>query len=118
MSEAESAKQFFTEQDISGSRMSFENESRNTFENAKFSSEIVSFKEGWILVTSASHLPRAVATFERFGWEVVPFPVDYRSESSGKFGMFQRASSLENWNTVFHEWVGSIFYSLRGSDES
>jgi len=115
VSEAESANQFFKEQRISASRMSFENESRNTFENAKLSSEIVSSREGWVLITSASHLPRAVTTFERFGWEVVPYPVDYRSESSGKFGMFRRQSSIENWNMVIHEWVGRVMYQLRSS---
>jgi len=115
MSEAESAKQFFTEQRISESRMIFENESRNTFENAKFSSEIASSKEGWILVTSASHLSRAVATFERFGWEVVPYPVDYRSETTGNYLTFSRNLSLENWNSAFHEWIGSVVYRMRTS---
>jgi uncharacterized SAM-binding protein YcdF (DUF218 family) len=115
MSEAESAKKFFTEQRISGSRMTFENESRNTFENAKFSSSIVNSKDGWVLITSASHLPRAVTTFDQFGWVVLPYPVDYRSESSGKFGMFRRQSSIENWNMVIHEWVGRVMYQLRSS---
>jgi uncharacterized SAM-binding protein YcdF (DUF218 family) len=113
MSEAESAKQFFTEQKISGSRMSFENESRNTFENAKFSLEIVSSKEGWVLITSASHLPRAVATFERFGWEVMPYPVDFKSTTAGKYLDFSRNLSVDNWNIFIHESVGTMIYSFR-----
>ena len=113
MSEAEAAEQFFSEQGISKSRTVFENESRNTFENAKFSSEIVKSRAGWILVTSASHLPRAVTTFERFGWEVTPYPVDFRSETSGKYFDFSRDLSLRNWNTVIHESIGMLIYKIR-----
>lgn len=114
LSEADSAKQFFSEQRISNSRTSFENDSRNTFENAKFSSEIVKSKSGWILVTSASHLPRAVTTFERFGWDVIPYPVDFRSERSGSYLDFKRDNSIRNWNNAIHEWIGSLAYRLRG----
>ncbi|MGA1706793.1 MAG: YdcF family protein [Candidatus Nanopelagicaceae bacterium] len=116
MSEAEAAEQFFSEQGISMSRTIFENQSRNTFENAKFSSEIVKSRAGWILVTSASHLPRAVTTFERFGWEVTPYPVDYRSETSGRYLDFSRGLSAQNWNNAIHEWVGNAAYSFRSAD--
>lgn len=115
MSEADSARQFFAEQRISTSRTIFENQSRNTFENAKFSSDLVKGKQGWILITSASHMPRAVSTFERFGWSVNPYPVDYRSERSGGYLEFRRESSIRNWNIVIHEWIGSLAYRLRNT---
>jgi uncharacterized SAM-binding protein YcdF (DUF218 family) len=113
MSEADSARRFFTEQRISKDRTRFENQSRNTFENAKYSTEIVKSKAGWVLVTSASHMPRAVNTFERFGWSVIPYPVDFRSQKAGNYLEFPRDSSLRNWNTSVHEWVGSLIYGLR-----
>jgi uncharacterized SAM-binding protein YcdF (DUF218 family) len=31
----------------------------------------------WLLVTSAWHMPRALATFRAGGWSVTPYPVDY-----------------------------------------
>lgn len=114
MSEAETAEQFFSTQGISKSRTTFENQSRNTFENAKFSSEIVDSREGWILITSATHLPRAVATFERLRWEVIPYPVDFRSERSGNYFSFKRDLVIGHWNMVIHEWIGSLAYRLRG----
>ena len=115
ISEADSAKQFFQEQRISTSRTIFENQSRNTFENAKFSADLVKSKDGWILVTSASHMPRAVTTFERFGWEVTPYPVDYRSERDGSYLDFRRATAMNNWNTAIHEWIGALAYRLRSA---
>lgn len=114
-SEADSARQFFAEQLIPSSRTIFENQSRNTFENAKFSSELVKGREGWVLITSASHMPRAVTTFERFGWSVTPYPVDYRSERTGGYLEFRRESSIRNWNIVIHEWIGSLAYRLRNT---
>ena len=115
MSEAESARRFFTEQRISESRTTFENQSRNTFENAKYSAEIVKSKAGWVLVTSASHMPRAVTTFERFGWSVIPYPVDFRSERYGNYLDFRRDTSIRNWNNAIHEWIGSLAYRVRGA---
>ena len=35
--------------------------------------------ETWLLVTSASHMPRSVGVFRQIGWEVVPWPVDHRT---------------------------------------
>lgn len=119
MSESESAEIFFKEQQISASRLIFESQSRNTFENAKYSYDLIKpGNETWILISSASHLPRAVKTFERFGWNVTPYPVDYRSETSGKYERFKRGQALQNWNIFIHEWVGSLVYNSRWSSGS
>lgn len=113
LSESQSARLFFEEQRVPSSRLIFEDQSRNTFENAKLASESVTSKEGWILITSASHMPRAVRTFERFGWDVTPYPVDFRSEKRGKYLDFRRDTAIHNWNNAIHEWVGRLAYRLR-----
>jgi len=61
------------------SRVTFENKSKTTIENAKLSFELIQPKPGdkWLLVTSAYHLPRAVGLFRGAGWNVIPYPVDY-----------------------------------------
>lgn len=118
LSESESAEVFFKEQRVSPSRLIFENKSRNTFENAKYSYDLVKpGNQKWILVTSASHLPRAVSTFERFGWKVTPYPVDYRSEAFGGFSLASRDSALKNWRIVIHERIGLFVYTWRSTDE-
>lgn len=117
LSESESAEIFFKEQGVSQSRLIFENKSRSTFENAKYSYDLVKPEnQKWILVTSASHLPRAITTFERFAWTAIPYPVDYRSEKSGKFGVFQVKLAISNWNIVIHEYFGAVAYRVRSTD--
>jgi uncharacterized SAM-binding protein YcdF (DUF218 family) len=113
MSESESAQLFFREQGISDSRTIFENESRNTFENAKFSTKFAQPSNRWILVTSASHMPRAIATFERFDWNVTAYPVDFHAESQGNYISWSRSRGIENWNMFIHEQVGRFVYRLR-----
>ena len=65
------------------SRITFERESRNTYENAVFSRPLVNPGTGetWLLITSAAHMPRSVGIFRRAGWPVLAYPVDYRSTS-------------------------------------
>jgi len=62
-------------------RVEFEDRSRNTFENAVFALALAKPQPGetWLLVTSAFHMPRALGTFRKAGWTVVPFPVGYRT---------------------------------------
>jgi hypothetical protein len=52
-------------------------------------------------------------TFARFGWDVTPYPVDFRSEVEGKYFDFSRETAIRNWNNAIHEWVGAIAYRLR-----
>lgn len=57
-----------------------EERSRTTCENAVESKTAIQPKPGelWLLVTSASHMPRAMACFRAIGFPVVAYPVDYR----------------------------------------
>ena len=59
----------------------YEDRSRNTFENALFTRDLVKPKEGerWLLVTSAMHMPRAVGVFRKVGFPVIAYPVDFRT---------------------------------------
>ncbi|AGH98010.1 YdcF family protein [Micavibrio aeruginosavorus] len=61
----------------------FENQSRNTYENILDSKELIQpgIGERWILITSAYHMPRAMAVIEELGWGtvIIPVPVDYRT---------------------------------------
>ncbi len=62
-------------------RVEFEEQSRNTFENARNSFDLAKPKPGetWLLVTSAFHMPRALGCFRKAGWNVIPYPVGYRA---------------------------------------
>ncbi|HEX4113216.1 MAG TPA: YdcF family protein, partial [Stellaceae bacterium] len=66
---------------VPAGRMVLETRSRNTIENAEDSFALVHPQPGqnWLLVTSAFHMSRAVGCFRHVGWQVIPYPVDYRT---------------------------------------
>jgi uncharacterized SAM-binding protein YcdF (DUF218 family) len=101
------------------SRLILDNRSRNTYENARFTADLVKPKpaERWILVTSAWHMPRAVGCFRKFGFTVVPFPVDYRTgrwHSRLGFGtpVSERLTLLD---MAVKEWIGLAAYRIAGN---
>jgi uncharacterized SAM-binding protein YcdF (DUF218 family) len=81
LTEAERAKRFFIAQGVSPTQLLLESASRTTFENAQFSKALpgVDATRPWLLVTSAWHMPRAMAAFEHAGWQVTAYPVDFRA---------------------------------------
>lgn len=95
-----------------------ETESRTTYENAKFSAQILK-AEGFhsiYLVTHAFHMKRSVATFEKFGFKVFPAPTAFNSSSRKGMGLshfLPSAKALNHTTQVFHEWVGMLWYGMR-----
>jgi uncharacterized SAM-binding protein YcdF (DUF218 family) len=79
--ETDLARNFFTGLGLAPERLMLEDRSRNTAENAVYSRELADPKPGetWLLVTSAFHMPRSVGCFRAAGFEIVPYPVDYRT---------------------------------------
>lgn len=103
---------------VEPSRIELEEHSRTTCENAEQSLLLAKPAAGerWLLVTSASHMPRAVACFRAVGFPVVPYPVDYRTR--GKTDLFRPVDSiadgLEALDLAGHEWIGLATYRLFG----
>ena len=115
-SESDMAKKFFLEQGIKSDNLIFENQSRNTFENIKYSKDIIlSYKGTWGLVTSAYHMPRSYFGFKRQGLILEPISVDYQTGTSPIFWInFDIASGLRNWSIIFHEIIGISYYKITG----
>ncbi|HYH37824.1 MAG TPA: YdcF family protein [Azospirillum sp.] len=96
-------------------RVLFENESRNTWENALLSRDLVEPKPGetWILITSGWHMPRSVGIFRRVGWDVLPYPVDYRSRPGPRpYVIFELDGNLDKLSWAVREWIGLVAYRL------
>ena len=67
------------------------------------------------LVTSAMHMPRAVAVFAHEGIQVCPYPVDVRWVSPRIYDMFvPQVSALQKTTDALHELIGILWYILRG----
>jgi uncharacterized SAM-binding protein YcdF (DUF218 family) len=112
--EADFAPQILAAFGLDPARVVYEGQSRNTRENATFSQALVQPKPGetWLLVTSASHVPRAVGAFREVGWPVVPYPVEFRAVSGGR--LFSMDGGLHDLATVIRELAGLTYYHLRG----
>lgn len=68
-----------------------------------------------ILVTSAFHMRRARMLFERQGFEVEPFPVDFQTwdrPTLNILGFIPSAQALAKSETAMREGIGILYYSL------
>ena len=115
-SEAERARIFFESLGLTGKTVAYEAASRNTFENARFAAKLpgVDVKQRWLLVSSAWHMPRAMASFTRAGWNVTAYPVDFRTGRFTPWSQYSLLSSSEHWQLVLHELLGLLAYRLAG----
>lgn len=99
-------------------RLRLERRSRNTYENAVFTKNMLDPKPGetWLLVTSAFHMPRAMALFRKAGFTVIAWPTDYRTTGNERLGLAQdnAIDSLGNITLAIREWIGLAAYRVTG----
>lgn len=116
ITEADVAKLLFDNLHIYPLRLFFERESRNTWENAVNTKALINPQEGetWILVTSAYHMPRSVGIFRKVGWNVIPYPTDYRTIPGSRQPNIGFSEKLYIIDQTAKEWVGLVSYYLLG----
>ena len=107
---------------VARERLILENKSRDTYENAVFSKQMVQPKPGetWLLVTSAFHMPRSMGLFRAAGFDVVPWPTDYRTTGQEGVSLFADNSddAVNNATIAIREWIGLVAYWLTGRIDS
>lgn len=96
-----------------------EERSRNTHENAVLSAPLLAARglRSALLVTSASHMPRALAAFRMAGVNVLPAATDYGTTGDLPplpLSVLPDASSLDASTRAMREWLGLLVYRLRG----
>jgi uncharacterized SAM-binding protein YcdF (DUF218 family) len=103
---------------VARDRITAEEQSRNTIENAVFSRLVAQPKPGerWLLITSAFHMPRAIAAFRAAGFAVEAYPVDWHTrgpiDATRLFGSLSGGLGLTD--AAVHEWIGLLTYRLAG----
>jgi uncharacterized SAM-binding protein YcdF (DUF218 family) len=122
-SEAFIAKRFLTDVGVDESRIVTEARSLSTAENAVFTRELIMPQPGeqWLLVTSASHMPRAVGTFRHAGFPVIPYPVGYTTmgQPSDYWTLrLETSTNLVRVDVAVHEWLGLTAYWLAGQTDT
>jgi len=96
-----------------------EDQSRNTRENALFSKKILeqqNLGNNYLLITSAWHMPRARACFEKVGLQVTPYCTDYKGkkiEFRPEPILLPNAGTLNDWDFLIKEWVGYLVYWMK-----
>lgn len=116
LTEADRARLFYASMGVPAERLRFESASRTTDENARFSAAVpgVDKTRPWLLVTSAWHMPRALATFRKAGWNVTPYPVDFRTGIAPDWMQYSLAGGAARWHLALHELAGLLAYRLMG----
>jgi len=110
---------------IPGERIILETNSTNTYENGVEIRKILGEKP-FLLVTSASHLPRAIAVFQKLGLSPIPAPADFRviryrpHFNASRGGLLKQmisalpsSDNLAHSERALHEYAGFIWYWLR-----
>ena len=102
--------------------------SENTQEDAEFSAQMLKERgiQRVLLVTSAIHMPRAMALFRHQGIEAIPAPTDYTVTQAGLdnlaslepqtllVNLMPNASSLGLTTNALKEYFGLLVYRLKG----
>jgi uncharacterized SAM-binding protein YcdF (DUF218 family) len=116
-SEARATLGFVVDEGIAPARILLEEKSRSTHENATYTKELFAPAPGeiWVLVTSAYHMPRAVASFRGAGWSVIPYPVDFKIDPKTGLNLnFNLLDGLTTSTLAGKEWTGLVGYRVMG----
>jgi uncharacterized SAM-binding protein YcdF (DUF218 family) len=98
--DATAAKYIFAQMGLDPARLTLEARSRDTYENLLF------------------QMPRAMAVARRLGWDLIPWPTDYKTDpQAGRrppANYLDIAGNLGRTDEASHEWVGLLAYQLGG----
>lgn len=101
---------------LSPAVVTFQGGGTNTHEDIVAATpEVLAHRGPVVLVTSALHMRRALATARHYGWQVQPYPVDHRYVVLGQPGRFLPANGgPDRMGSALHEVIGQWVYRWRG----
>ena len=119
--EAVEMKRWAVRLGVPESATKIDTEARNTYENATGTKRLLG-PASILLVSSASHLPRAVPVFTKQGFRVTPAPCDYASQNLpgenwgniDPFDVLPNDISLQYTREAVSEVAGMVIYWLAG----
>lgn len=97
----------------------FEKKSRNTYENAVYSAEVLNEKYPngkFLLITSAFHQRRALACFKKQNLNCDAFCADVKSQVNIPIlkTIAPNTENIELWKITLKEMVGYVVYKMKG----
>jgi len=119
--EAVQMKQWAVRLGVPESATKIDTEARNAYENATGTKRLIG-SASILLVSSASHLPRAVPVFTKQGFRVTPAPCEYVSQNLPRegwdnidpFDILPNDIALQHSREVVAEVAGIVVYWLAG----
>ena len=118
MSEAEAMWQLLADLGVPSDAVLFESRSRSTRENALYTAKLVQERglDQVLLVTSALHMPRALATFRAAGIDAIPAATDFEvmPEPNHVLRWLPDAAALAKSSRAFKQYIGLWVYRWRG----
>jgi uncharacterized SAM-binding protein YcdF (DUF218 family) len=117
--EALQARELMMQMGVAPERITIEDKSRNTDENARFTAAIVhpAPPQRWIIVTSAFHMPRAMGVFEKAGFHPIAYPVSFYTTGRWPDDLrlnYWPGRNLRIFELALHEWIGLPAYWASG----
>jgi uncharacterized SAM-binding protein YcdF (DUF218 family) len=114
--EGEVLKEYAISNGIPSEKVFVTKDVENTADEAVAVKELISPSRRIILVTSAFHMYRAKKLFEKQGFEVIPYEVDYKSAGESAITVIDflpSAGNLEMTETGIREIIGRLYYTIR-----
>lgn len=115
--EGEVLKEYAISNGIPSEKIFVTKEVENTADEAVAVKELINPRKRIILVTSAYHMYRAQRLFEKQGFIVIPYKVDYkasRNNTTTLMDFLPSAGNIELIETGIREIIGRIFYLVKG----
>lgn len=111
-------KQLMVDMGVNSERIEVDSRSKNTWQNAVFAKQIAKPKENenWYLITSAYHMPRAMGCFQKAGFKVKAYPVDYLTggRASQFYPFYYALDGVTITDIASKEWLGLLSYWVTG----
>ena len=114
--EGDVLKQYAISNGIPSEKIFVTKDVENTADEAVAVKELISPSKRVILVTSAFHMYRAKRLFEKQGFEVVPYKVDYKATGNSTVTIMDFLPSSGNLGiteTGIREIIGRLFYLVK-----
>ena len=118
LDEADVARIFFKDVGFDLSRVKFINNTRNTIENLQAFKKLNITNKSNILITSASHMKRAMLITKKINIDVIPYAVDFNGTRNSKFLIlnfiqkFNITVNLSTFNKFFKEILGIVAFKI------
>jgi uncharacterized SAM-binding protein YcdF (DUF218 family) len=84
---------------------------RDTQEEAQEIKKIVG-NQKFVLVTSASHMPRAMQIFKAEGLDPIPAPTNFLSHEHSEYVSFPSGGHIKNFEVAAHEYIGIVWHII------